>query len=61
MNSDTINGKWKQIRGEFKKKYGKLTNDNSAYADGEFDKVAGEVQEKYGKTREEFEEEVKNW
>ena len=61
MNSDTIEGKFKQIKGEFKEKYGKLTDDDVNEAEGGFDKIAGKIQEKYGKTREEIEKEIKNW
>ena len=61
MNSDTNEGKWKQIKGEFKEKFGNATNDKSTEAEGSFDKLVGEIQEKYGKTREEIEKEVKSW
>ena len=61
MNSDTNEGTWKQIKGEFKEQYGKLTNDKSTEAEGKMDKLKGEIQKKYGKTREEVEKEMKSW
>ena len=61
MNSDQLEGKWKQVKGEFKKKYGKLTNDDVTYADGEFDKMIGKLQEKTGRTKEEIRKEIKDW
>lgn len=61
MNSDTNEGKWKQIKGEFKEKFGSITNDKSTEAEGSFDKLVGEIQEKYGETREAVEKEVKSW
>ncbi|OAD40889.1 CsbD family protein [Polaribacter atrinae] len=61
MNSDTAKGNWKQIKGEFKEKYGSITNDKTTEAEGAFDKLVGEIQEKYGKTREAIVEEVKTW
>ncbi|AUC84228.1 general stress protein CsbD [Polaribacter sp. ALD11] len=61
MNSDTNEGNWKQIKGEFKEQFGKVTNDKSMEAEGSFDKLVGKIQEKYGKTREEIEKEVKSW
>ena len=42
MNKDTNEGKWKQIKGEFKEKYGKITNNESKEADGKLDKMMGE-------------------
>ena len=61
MNSDTNEGKWKQIKGEFKESFGKVTNDKSTEAEGSYDKLVGEIQEKYGETRETIEKEVKSW
>ncbi|APZ47274.1 general stress protein CsbD [Polaribacter reichenbachii] len=61
MNKDTNEGKWKQIKGEFKDQYGKITNDESKEAEGKKDKLIGEIQEKYGKTKDEIAEEIKSW
>ncbi len=61
MNKDTNEGQWKQIKGEFKEKYGKITNDKSVEAQGEKESLIGEIQEKYGKTKDEIAEAIKNW
>jgi len=61
MNSDQIEGKYKQIKGDYKKKYAKLTDDEWQYAEGSFDKVIGKIQEKYGKTKEEIKREINEW
>ncbi|QTE23155.1 CsbD family protein [Polaribacter cellanae] len=61
MNSDTNEGKWKQIKGEFKEELGKITNNESTEAEGSFDKLVGKIQEKYGETREKIEKEIKSW
>ncbi len=58
MNRDQVEGKWKQIKGEAKVAWGKLTDDDLDQAEGNAEKLAGLVQEKYGKTREEAEKEV---
>lgn len=52
MNKDVFEGKWKQIRGEAKSWWGKLTDDDLDRADGKFDVLTGIIQEKYGYTRE---------
>ncbi len=52
MNKDIFKGKWKQIRGEAKAWWGKLTDDNLDRASGKFDVMVGLLQEKYGYTRE---------
>lgn len=52
MNKDVFEGKWKQIRGEAKGWWGKLTDDDLERAGGKYDVFTGVLQEKYGYTRE---------
>jgi uncharacterized protein YjbJ (UPF0337 family) len=52
MNQDIFAGKWKQMRGEFKSWWGKLTDDDFDKLDGQKDKLIGLLQERYGYTRE---------
>jgi uncharacterized protein YjbJ (UPF0337 family) len=58
MNKDIVEGKWKQVRGEAKSWWGKLTDDDLDRAAGKFDVLTGMLQEKYGYTRERAEEEI---
>ena len=58
MNKDTLQGQWKQIRGEAKAWWGKLTDDDLDRAAGKFDVFTGLLQEKYGYTRERAAEEI---
>jgi uncharacterized protein YjbJ (UPF0337 family) len=51
MNKDVFEGKWKQIRGQAKAWWGKLTDDDLDRVAGKFDVMAGLLQEKYGYTR----------
>ena len=52
MNKDILEGKWKQMRGEEKVWWGKLTDDDLDRAAGKFEVLAGILQERYGYTRE---------
>ncbi len=61
MNSDQIEGKWKQLKGKAKEQWGKLTNDDLDVVEGERDQLAGKIQEKYGIAREEAEKQVDDW
>lgn len=58
MNSDILKGKWNQIKGDVKKRFGKLTDDDMMQIEGDTNKAAGIIQERYGYTREEAE---KHW
>lgn len=58
MNEDILKGKWKQLRGEAKQFWGKLTNDDLDQLDGASDKLAGKLQERYGYSKEEAKNEL---
>ena len=58
MNQDILAGKWKQMRGELKTWWGKLTDDDFDRIGGQKDKLIGLLQERYGYTREQAEEEI---
>jgi uncharacterized protein YjbJ (UPF0337 family) len=61
MNWDTMEGKWKQMTGEVKAQWGKLTNDDMDVIAGNKDKLVGKIQERYGYSKEEAEREVNQW
>lgn len=58
MNKDILEGKWKQMRGEAKAWWGKLTDDDLDRAAGKYEVLAGIIQEKYGYTREQAANEI---
>ena len=61
MNNDTLKGKWTQLKGKAKERWGKLTDDDLRQIDGEADQLAGKIQERYGRSREEAKKEVENF
>ena len=58
MNKDVFEGQWKQIRGQARTWWGKLTDDDLDKVAGKFDQFVGVLQEKYGYTREAAEKEI---
>lgn len=58
MNWDIIQGKWDQIKGSVKEKWGDLTDDELTQISGHHDKLSGKLQERYGWTKERAEEEI---
>ncbi|MDF3606189.1 CsbD family protein [Paracoccus sp. DMF-8] len=61
MNWDIIKGKWTQLTGSVKEKWGELTDDDLTQIEGEQDKLAGKLQEKYGWTKEEANDQINNF
>ncbi len=61
MNSDQLQGNWKQLKGSVKEQWGKLTDDDIARVEGNYDQLVGKIQERYGVAREEAEKQVKQW
>jgi uncharacterized protein YjbJ (UPF0337 family) len=59
MNQDVLAGKWKQMRGQVKEWWGKLTDDDLDRIDGAMDKLTGALQERYGWQRDRAEREIK--
>ncbi|MCM3784747.1 CsbD family protein [Neobacillus mesonae] len=61
MDNNVFKGKWNQVKGEAKKQWGKLTDDDLDVINGEKDKLVGKLQERYGHTRDQAEKEYDNW
>ncbi|SDG38808.1 CsbD family protein [Pseudomonas seleniipraecipitans] len=61
MNSDIIKGKWKQLSGDMKTRWGKLTDDDVDVAEGHSEYLAGKLQERYGWTKDKAEEELRDF
>lgn len=61
MNKDRIQGKWKQLAGTLKEKWGKLTDDDLSIVEGNSEYLAGKLQERYGIAREEAERQVQEF
>jgi len=61
MNSDQMQGKWKQMKGAVKERWGKLTDDDLDVIDGQRDQLIGRIQERYGIAKEEARKQVDEW
>lgn len=51
MNTQTLKGDWKQLKGQVKEAFGKLTDDDLLMAEGNADQLVGTIQKRYGYTR----------
>ena len=61
MNWDRIEGQWKQMKGNAKQQWGKLTDDDLDVAEGKRDVLVGRIQERYGIEKDAAERQVDDW
>ncbi len=61
MNWDQIEGKWKQMKGAAREKWGQLTDSDFEQIAGNREKFIGKLQERYGYSREKAQQEVDEW
>ena len=61
MNKDIFEGKWEQLKGAVREKWGDLTDDDLTQINGSREKLLGKIQEAYGRSREDAEREIKEW
>jgi len=58
MTELEMKGKWNQVKGKFKEKYGDVTDDDVTFSEGKWDQMLGNLQEKTGKSKEELQKEI---
>jgi uncharacterized protein YjbJ (UPF0337 family) len=58
---DRIAGNWKQFKGEVRKQWGDLTDDELEEIRGQRDVLVGKVQERYGIAKDEAARQVDEW
>jgi len=61
MNQEQFHGKWEQFKGDLKKKWGKLTDNDLKEIEGDFGKFNGKLQEIYGNQKQEISDWTEKW
>lgn len=61
MAQDMLKGAWKQLKGNVKQKWGKLTDDDMMEIDGNKDILLGKLQQRYGYSKAEAEKDYNQW
>lgn len=51
-------GKWKQIKGKVRERWGDITDDEYDETKGQTEQLAGKIEEKYGHSREDVRQEL---
>jgi uncharacterized protein YjbJ (UPF0337 family) len=60
MNEDILKGKWQEIKGRVKEKWGKLTDNDLGEIEGKGEKLLGLLQKKYGHIKDKTDLEYKD-
>jgi uncharacterized protein YjbJ (UPF0337 family) len=55
VSAQEMTGKWNQIRGKVKAKWGQLTDDDLQYAGGNVDQLVGKIQQRTGEAKQKIE------
>jgi uncharacterized protein YjbJ (UPF0337 family) len=58
MNWDQVEGQWKNIKGNIREKWAKLTDDDLEAVAGKKDQLVGKMQERYGLAKDKAEAEL---
>jgi uncharacterized protein YjbJ (UPF0337 family) len=61
MNWDQIEGKWKQLTGSVRERWGRFTDNDMQTLTGQKDHLVGKIQERYGITKAEAEMQADAW
>ncbi len=58
---DILHGKWHEMKGKAKQKWGKLTDDDLTAIDGKHEELSGAIQKRYGYDKARADKEVHDW
>lgn len=61
MNADILKGQWKELKGDAKSRWAKITDDEWQGIEGSFDKLVGAIQKAYGESKEEAQKQARDW
>lgn len=58
---DILLGKWQELRGQVRQRWGKLTEDDLTRLSGKTEELAGALQQRYGYGKAQAEMEINHW
>ena len=61
MDWNRVEGNWKQVKGQVKEKWGKLTDDDLTAINGKREQLEGKIQERYGIAKDQARKDVDDW
>ena len=60
-SKDILFGKWHELKGQVRQRWGKLTDDDFTRMSGKTEELAGALQQRYGYGKAQAELEINNW
>ncbi len=57
MNKEIVDGKWTELKGKIRERWGKLTDDDVESFRGNMDQISGKIQQTYGYAKDRAEKE----
>jgi uncharacterized protein YjbJ (UPF0337 family) len=61
MDWNRFEGNWKQLKGNVKEKWGRLTDDDLDVINGRREQLEGKIQERYGIAKDQARQDVEDW
>jgi uncharacterized protein YjbJ (UPF0337 family) len=61
MNPEILKGRWNQLKGDIRTRWGKITDDDLLQIQGNAEQFIGKLQERYGYKREQAEKELNDF
>ena len=59
--NDILLGKWKELKGQVRQQWGKLTDDDLLKLSGKTEELSGVLQQRYGYDKARADTEINNW
>lgn len=59
--NQVLRGKWHELKGQARQKWGKLTDDDLARMSGRIEELTGALQQRYGYGKAQAELDIKEW
>ena len=58
MTNLDLKGRWNELKGKLKQKYGHLTDDDLTFAEGKEEELLGRLQQRLGRSKEDMRREL---
>jgi len=61
MSQNEMKGQWRELKGQIRQRWGKVTDDDLERISGKTDELIGTLQQRYGESKEWAQDQVEKW